>query len=354
MKTVKKGDKGYATSDIQRRLKKMGFTNLDTDGIFGSLTSQAVSQFQQDRGLLANGIVDEETWQELVEASYSVGERTLYLKSPMIQGDDVRTLQIWLRTLGFDPGPVDGDFGEETEEALKEFQYNMGLKIDGIASAGTIKSFLNLRSILEQNEESELPKKELIDNSSLADISKLKILIDSGHGGSDKGAIGPTDLNESIICQKISVKVTDLLEMLGAEVYHTKESGLSKNVSDRINLSNKLGFPFLLSVHLNHSANKKAEGSSCYYFEKGKISSKEGKKLASLIQKELVQVLGTKDCRVHGKNFNILRKTKATAVIVEPCFITNPAEEKLLSSDNYLQKIAYAIFDGIKNYLEST
>jgi N-acetylmuramoyl-L-alanine amidase len=352
MKNIKSGDRGYAVSDIQRRLKKLGFKELDNDGIFGSLTSEAVAKFQQDRGLLVSGFVDDETWQDIVEASYSVGERSIYLKSPFIQGDDVRTLQIWLRTLGFDPGPIDGIFGPQTEKALKIFQKNMELDNDGILSSETIKTFLNLRTVLDQNADIELPKKDITHDSSIDDISKLRIIIDFGHGGVDTGATGYSGLKESEINEKIGLKVANLLKMLGAQVIYSKKPGKSKSIKDRIKLANRLDYPYLISIHLNHSANPKAEGSSCYYFAKGNISSKEGKILASSIQKELVLALGSKDCRIHGKSFNILRQTKATTVMVEPCFITNSNEESLLANDRYLQKIAYAIFDGIRKYLK--
>lgn len=354
MKTFKIGDRGYAISDIQRRLIKLGFESLDNDGIFGPSTSEAIAKFQQDRGLLVSSTVDEETWQELVDASYSIGERTIYLKSPPIQGDDIRTLQTWLITLGFDPGPVDGIFGPVTEKALILLQYNMGLNTDGIVSSETVKTFLNLRSILEQNAGVELPKKELIAGSSITDISNLKIIIDFGHGGADTGATGQTGLKESVIAEKIGLEVANLLKMFGSKVIFSKKPGKPKGLKERIHIANKLDYPFLISIHLNHSTNPKAEGSSCYYFAKGDISSKEGKKLASSIQKELVQALGSKDCRIHGKNFNILRQTKATAVMIEPCFITNSEEESLLFNDSYLHKIAYAIFDGIRKYLKES
>ena len=199
MKTVKKGDKGYAVSDIQHRLKKIGFRELDNDGEFGDFTLKAIAKFQQDRGLLTNGFVDEETWQELVEASYIIGERTLYITSPPMRGDDVHSIQLWLRTLGFNPGPIDNIFGFRTENALKEFQLNMGIKPDGIASTNTITSFLNLKDALLRNAGVDIPEK-IIYTGSLASISQLKVLIDPGHGGEDKGELGQGKTEESIIC----------------------------------------------------------------------------------------------------------------------------------------------------------
>ena len=86
-----------------------------------------MSAFQQARGLPADGICDRVTWMALVEASWELGDRTLYLRAPNLRGDDVAELQRQLGRLGFDPGRVDGIFGPATTAALAEFQRNVEL-----------------------------------------------------------------------------------------------------------------------------------------------------------------------------------------------------------------------------------
>ncbi|MDP3013690.1 MAG: N-acetylmuramoyl-L-alanine amidase, partial [Candidatus Subteraquimicrobiales bacterium] len=85
----------------------------------------------------------------------------------------------------------------------------------------------------------------------------------------------------------------------------------------------------------------------------GRRYSRTGRRLAEAIQNELVSSLESKDNRVKGKNFAVLRGTKMTAVLVEPLFITNPEEEKMLQDEACRQRVAVAIFDGVKNYLKS-
>ena len=82
MRLIKKGCCGNDVADVQRRLTKLGYDLglPGPDGVFAGLTEKAVKMFQQDRGLLVDGIVGEDTWQELVEATYGVGDRDLYLK----------------------------------------------------------------------------------------------------------------------------------------------------------------------------------------------------------------------------------------------------------------------------------
>lgn len=74
----------------------------------------------------------------LVEASWSLGERLLYLTSPNLRGDDVAELQTRLSRLGFDCGKVDGIFGPIASEAVSSFQANCGLSEDGIFGPQTL------------------------------------------------------------------------------------------------------------------------------------------------------------------------------------------------------------------------
>lgn len=347
---LKLGSSGPAVADVQRRLKKLNFPISDPQGSFASNTERNVKQFQQSRGLLVDGIVGPETWHDLVEASYVIGSRSIYIKNPTLKGDDVKTVQLWLRTLGFNPGSIDGTYGLKTEQAVKEFQLNYGLENDGIVSTQTIEHFLNLRTILEKNAEVEFPYHETQPDSSLAALEKQKILLDFGHGGSDRGAIGPTGLEESDVCEDIGLRVGNLFKILGSQVIYSRKPAQGYPMAQRIDFINNSKAPLVISIHMNHSINSKAEGSSCYYFAQGNISSAKGQKLANYLHQEQVSALGLKDCRVHGKNFNILRLTKIPAVIVEPAFITNPAEELLLRDSDFRQKIATAIFDGLKRY----
>lgn len=89
---------------------------------------------------------DAATWTALVEASWSFGDRMLYLTSPNLRGEDVSELQTHLSRLGFDCGRIDGIFGPNTARAISDFQSNAGLSVDGICSAGTATAILRLGS----------------------------------------------------------------------------------------------------------------------------------------------------------------------------------------------------------------
>jgi N-acetylmuramoyl-L-alanine amidase len=136
---LRAGATGSAVTELRAALANAGFTVLadEPDG-FGSETEQAVRDFQIKRGLRIDGVCGSETWNALIESGYQLGDRLLYLSRPFARGDDVATLQRRLNMLGFHAGREDGIFGPQTERALREFQLNFGLAVDGQCGRATL------------------------------------------------------------------------------------------------------------------------------------------------------------------------------------------------------------------------
>lgn len=145
MDPIKQGMTGPAVEDVQTRLVSLGHqinqAELSSND-FGPSTASAVASFRADAGLAAGDQVDSTCWSALVDASYKLGDRTLYLRLPNFHGADVRALQQALNTLGFACGVDDGFFGPHTEAALQQFQENVGLFADGMAFQDTF-SYIN-------------------------------------------------------------------------------------------------------------------------------------------------------------------------------------------------------------------
>ena len=126
--TIKQGSKGPAVTKAQKALNNRGYTAGAADGIFGSQTKNAVSDYQTARKtdkflpLGVDGIVGPKTWARLAPATIKKGAT----------GDAVKLLQEHLNWY-MDPDiNVDGDFGAKTEQAVEDFQAWWGLTADGI------------------------------------------------------------------------------------------------------------------------------------------------------------------------------------------------------------------------------
>ena len=86
-----------------------------------------------------------------------------------------------------------------------------------------------------------------------------------------------------------------------------------------------------------------------YYWEHGGIASEPGEHLADLLQDHLVRC-GLVNCRSHGKAYPILRETRMPAVVVEPGFITNPDEAKMLSAPGSAEPVIRAMVRAVRAY----
>ncbi|MBQ7064657.1 MAG: peptidoglycan-binding protein [Firmicutes bacterium] len=162
--TLTRGDSGAYVGRLQSWLAELGYEFGGLDEYFGIQTKEAVMQFQKDHKLTESGIVDKITWAALAavvpsyqeelrerEASESgnagTGEsgqvqipdvsRFPQLSKGSKSTDAVKTLQTWLNTVGYSVGPVDGDFGNQTYNAVRQFQTAKNLTADGVVGQQT-------------------------------------------------------------------------------------------------------------------------------------------------------------------------------------------------------------------------
>jgi lysozyme family protein len=147
VRPIHTGDRGAAVEDVQRRLVSLGVDLGPTgvDGVFLGATCSAVRAFQSDHGLDEDGEVGPLTWAALVDATFTLGDRLLYLRYPYLHGEDVRAAQAALSSLGFATGEVDGIFGAFTERAVRDFQSNTAIAADGVVGPETVRALEGLR-----------------------------------------------------------------------------------------------------------------------------------------------------------------------------------------------------------------
>ena len=107
MRTIQRNSKGAAVEDVQKRLRVLGYS-LNVDGVYLDRTQIAVSEFRRREGLPAGDFVDEACWKALVDATFTLGDRMLYLRMPYFHGRDVKCLQDILNALGYIVGEADG------------------------------------------------------------------------------------------------------------------------------------------------------------------------------------------------------------------------------------------------------
>ncbi|MBT9537740.1 MAG: N-acetylmuramoyl-L-alanine amidase [Nitrospirae bacterium] len=222
------------------------------------------------------------------------------------------------------------------------------------------------------------------------------IVLDPGHGGHDPGAVGTNGLYEKDVVLDIALKVRTILsENKKFKILLTRDKDVFIPLVERTAFANSKNADLFISIHVNASPKKTARGVETYLLNwtndeesirvaarENAISLKKMKeqmkkyksdvdimlsdlrrdlkrdesiKLANYVQGSIVSTLGEnyndiKNLGVKNALFYVLFGARMPSVLAEVSFISNPAEENLLSKESYRDYIAQAIADGIDTY----
>lgn len=147
--TLRKGSRGSAVKDLQRRLTKGGYKPGTADGIFGAKTHSAVVKLQGDHRLVKDGIVGAKTWAVVNKLGGSTpkpdpkpsdpkpGSKPLLKRGS--RGATVKALQVKMRSCGYWVSATNGTYGQTTEQAVMAVQKMHGLTRDGVCGPATWK-----------------------------------------------------------------------------------------------------------------------------------------------------------------------------------------------------------------------
>jgi N-acetylmuramoyl-L-alanine amidase len=352
VRDLSRGDRGKEVLDVQTRLRGQGFElgREGVDGFFGPGTEVAVLSFQQERGLLTDGHVGANTWRELVEAGYALGDRLLYLREPPFRGDDVLQLQVKLNLLGFNAGAERGVHDDEVERAVLDFQHNAGLPLDGIVGESTLLKLEAVRKAESGREGKKIPER---DRGWVAarGLTGQMVTIDPGHGGADGGYSSPHGLAEKDFTLSLGRRLAELLRADGCRVRLTREADERVPLYARCDAAaDGAAHDFFISLHGNADTSPAARGAATYYFQRSHYYSEHGRRLAGYVGTRLERA-GAPWIGRFGRNFGVLRETRAIALLVEPLFLTSPADEALAGRPEHIEKLARALVGGLADYL---
>jgi len=218
---------------------------------------------------------------------------------------------------------------------------------------------------------------------------RYRIVIDPGHGGSDPGAVGRGGLYEKTVTLRMAKALADSLKKrLDCDIKLTRTKDTTLSLSERTAIANGFGADLFISLHANASRSKKARGIETYYLDRSSdrsarqvaamenkntvdsvaetehiladvllgMKTPESKRLAEAVQSELINYVtinhgNVRDLGVKRAPFYVLTGAVMPSILVETAFISNPTEEKWLSSSKYGGTIAQAITQAVEKYL---
>lgn len=281
------GDQGGAVRDLQRRLTAVGL-HTDADGVFGPHTREVLNSFQHSRGLMVSDVCDTSTWAALVEAGFALGDRLLYLTRPMTRGDDVAQLQQHLGGLGFDAGRIDGIFGPDTDRALREFQRNSGLTIDGLGGPATLHHLSRLGNRIDRPAAVAGVRERERLRSAPRNLHQRRVVV--AHGGG---------------VDAIAHALARSLGEAGAEVVviqHHDPSAVARQ-------ANEFRSELLIDLEVGDAP------TWCAYYRSGDFESTGGRRLAEIMTPVLIGV-GLAGAPAQGMRLPTLRESRMPAVMI--------------------------------------
>ena len=228
-----------------------------------------------------------------------------------------------------------------------------------------------------------------------ARVSKMRIVVDAGHGGWDLGTVGRRGLLEKDLVLEIAERLGKLLESrLGAEVIYTRQDDNYIPLDDRAVVANQAKADLFVSVHANYSDLPSARGVETYYTnffsapgtkdlpanptpKEAAMRSmpkniptptltptelhdriEQSQRLANSVQRSLYGTLsvlnpGLRDRGIKEAGFVVLTESAMPGILAEVSFVSSPKDEQKLRSDGYREQIAEALYRGIARYAAS-
>ncbi|MFJ5393182.1 N-acetylmuramoyl-L-alanine amidase AmiB [Pectobacterium sp. CHL-2024] len=228
---------------------------------------------------------------------------------------------------------------------------------------------------------------------------RVVVAIDAGHGGQDPGAIGTNGLREKNVTISIARKLQALLNNDPAfKGVLTRDGDYFISVMGRSDVARKQGANLLVSIHADAAPNRNAKGASVWVLSNRRANSemanwleqhekqsellggagdllanssadpylsqavldlqfghsqRVGYDVATKVLRELQRVGGLHKRLPEHASLGVLRSPDIPSLLVETGFITNVSEERLLGSNDYQEKIANAIYQGLRSYFQT-
>lgn len=198
------------------------------------------------------------------------------------------------------------------------------------------------------------------------DTNDIVIILDAGHGGADGGCVSVNGVAEKGINLDILLNVKALCEQAGYQVEVTRDTDVSihdsgvtglanqkkSDMENRLEIMNKYENAVVVSIHQNQFTDPQYSGAQMFYSATNPYSEQ----LASIMQnrfKSMLQPENNRETKLSGKELYLIYFTKCPSVMVECGFLSNPDEAARLESEEYQRKVAFTIFSGLTEFIET-
>jgi N-acetylmuramoyl-L-alanine amidase len=198
-----------------------------------------------------------------------------------------------------------------------------------------------------------------VNNNSLNDDSKeekverkkgtlngLTIVIDPGHGGNDHGTTGARGTEEKGIALQTSEMLATKLRSAGASIVMTRDSDVYVDLRKRVAIGHQLDANAFISLHYDATDSSSINGFTTYYMHNYQ------KELAQSVHSSLEKKLSLRNRGAQPGNYLVLRENRQQAILIELGFLSNPSEERAVTTEQFREQASLGIYNGVVNYFD--
>lgn len=359
---------------LRERLARAGATvtepnaELVTDpSLFDDRLDSALRSFQQNKGLIVDGVLGQETEAALTRAQYSLGDRPLYHDAEHpLRGDDVERLQANLSRLGFYYGHLNGVFNHKTHYAVVELQQNLGLEPTGVVDLETIAALARVNKNITSAKAYSLRDYRRLEEATQALHRRVVLLLPWAASGQAPAPGAPDDFTreQDRITTDVAVRAYELLKAVGASPSVVSDRQLLTQQGEPVHTVGSTdradcppGDALVVCLHCDWNATRAANGVATYFWgdhDTSETFSPIGELAADYVLKELVSRTGAQDLGCHQRQWNLLRSASAPTIWVDLGYLSNPVDRQNLEDPEHRERLAEALLCGLQRmYLRS-
>lgn len=178
-------------------------------------------------------------------------------------------------------------------------------------------------------------------------LNGLTIVVDAGHGGNDRGTTGMQGTDEKLLTLMTAELLSAKLKAAGANVVMTRESDTYISLRKRVSVSHQHGADAFISLHYDANPDTSITGFTTYYTHSSQ------KSLASSINDGLASTITLRNRGAQPANFLVLRENRQNAVLIELGFLSNPSEERVLTTEMFREQATHGIYQGLLEHFDA-
>ena len=234
----------------------------------------------------------------------------------------------------------------------------MKINIKHIRLAVSLVSCIALLALCSRLSDKAIP-------ASTATAEKPMIVLDAGHGGLDSGAVGKSGVLEKDVNLSVVLALRDMLELSGFEVVLTREEDISiydagvvgirnqklSDMDNRLEIVQSYPDSIFLCIHQNNYTDPQYFGGQMFYND----NHPDNRTLAQIMQNRfaILQTGNDREIKLSGDELFLLKSNPNPSLMIECGFLSNPEEEAKLGSWEYQQQVAFTIYGGVVEYLDT-